>query len=126
MSVLTSEEKQSLDKMCQEMLYFPGIRFVGVINQMGVLLSGGFKYGIKPFADDKRRRSLFMQLVLEVNMRHELDDVLGPIKYIEAKRGKVRKITIPLNKRILVISAELNTDVEEITKTANEIFQGYT
>ena len=126
MSVLTSEEKQSLDKMCQEMLYFPGIRFVGVISQMGRLVAGGFKYGVKPLTNDESRRILFMQLVLEVNMRRELDDVLGPVKYISAKREKVRKITIPLNKRILVISAELNTDVEEITKNANEIFCGYT
>jgi hypothetical protein len=126
MSVLTSEEKQSLDETCQEMLHLPGIRFVGVISHIGELLSGGFKYGIKPLTDDIRRRCMFMQLVLEVNMRREYDDVFGPIKYIEVKRGKVRKITIPLNKRILVISAELNTDVEEITKTANEIFQDYT
>ncbi|MGI0056530.1 MAG: DUF6659 family protein [Nitrosarchaeum sp.] len=125
MAVLTCEEKQSMDQACQKMLHYPGIRFVGVINQMGNLVAGGFKYGVKPLTDDESRRILFMQLVLEVNMRHELDDVLGPVKYIEAKRGKVRKITIPLNKRILVISAELNTEGEEITKTANEIFQGY-
>ncbi len=126
MSVLTSEEKQSLNETCQEMLHIPGIRFVGVISQMGRLVAGGFKYGVKPLTNDESRRILFMQLVLEVNMRRELDDVLGPVKYIAAKRGKIRKITIPLNKRILVISAELNTDVEEITKTANEIFQDYT
>ena len=126
MSVLTFEEKQLLDEACQKMLSIPGIRFVGIVSQMGRLVSGGFKYGVKPLTDDEQRRILFMQLVLEVNMRRELDDVLGPVKYIAAKRGKVRKITIPLNKRILVISAELNTNVEEITKTANEIFQDYT
>ncbi len=126
MAAVTPEEKQSLNETCQEMLHIPGIRFVGVISQMGRLVAGGFKYGVKPLTNDESRRILFMQLVLEVNMRRELDDVLGPLKYIAAKRGKVRKITIPLNKRILVISAELNTDVEEITKTANEIFQDYT
>ena len=125
MSVLTSKEKQSLDETCQEMLHMPGIRFVGIVSQMGRLLAGGFKYGVKPLTNDESRRILFMQLVLEVNMRRELDDALGPVKYIAAKRGKVRKITIPLNKRILVISAELNTDVEKITKTANEIFHVY-
>ncbi len=126
MSFVTAEEKQSLEQTCQEMLHTQGIRFVGVINQMGRLVTGGFKYGVKPLTDDEQRCILFMQLVLEVSLRRELDDVLGPVKYITAKRAKVIKITIPLNKKILVISAELNTDVEEITKTANEIFQGYT
>lgn len=126
MSVLTSEEKQSLEQACQEMLHMPGIRFVGIINQMGHLMVGGFKYGVKPLTTDETRSILFMQLVLEVNMRSELDDVLGPIDYIAAKRGKVMKITIPLNKKILVISAELDTDVEEITKVAKEIFHEYT
>ena len=126
MSLVTAEEKQSLEQACQEMLHTQGIRFVGVINQMGRLVTGGFKYGVKPLTDDEQRRTLFVQLVLELSLRRELDDVLGPVKYIAAKRGKVIKITIPLNKKILVISAELNTDVEAITKTANEIFQGYT
>lgn len=123
MSLVTAEEKQSLEQACQEMLHTQGIRFVGVIDQMGRLVAGGFKYGVKPLTDDEQRRILFMQLVLEVNMRCELDDVLGPFKYIAAKRGKVVKITIPLNKKILVISAEPNTDVEEITNKALEIFK---
>ncbi len=123
MSFVTAEEKQSLEQACQEMLHTQGIRFVGVINQMGRLITGGFKYGVKPLTDDEQRRVLFVQLVLEVSMRRELDDVLGPVKYIAAKRGKVIKITIPLNKKILVISAESNTDAEEIANRALEIFK---
>ena len=90
---------------------------------MGRLITGGFKYGVKPLTNDEQRRILFMQLVLEVSMRRELDDVLGPVKYIAAKRGKVIKITIPLNKKILVISVESNTDAEEIANRALEIFK---
>ncbi len=105
------------------MLHMPGIRFVDVINKIGNLVAGGFKDGVKPLADDEQRRTLFMQLVLEVNMRCELDDVLGPFKYIAAKRGKVIKTTIPLNKKILVVSAESNTDAEEIANKALEIFK---
>ena len=123
MSFVTAEEKQSLEQACQEMLHVQGIRFVGIINQMGRLVTGGFKYGVKPLTNDEQRLILFMQLVLEVSMRRELDDVLGPVKYIAAKRGEVIKITIPLNKKILVISAEPNTDAEEIANKALEIFK---
>ena len=123
MSLVTAEEKQSFEHACQEMIHTQGIRFVGVINQMGQLVAGGFRYGVKPLTNDEQRRTLFMQLVLEVNMRCELDDVLGPFKYIAVKRGKVIKITIPLNKKILVISAEPNTDADEITNKALEIFK---
>ena len=123
MSLVTAEEKKSLEHACQEMIHTQGIRFVGVINQMGQLVAGGFRYGVKPLTNDEQRRTLFMQLVLEVNMRCELDDVLGPFKYIAVKRGKVIKITIPLNKKILVISAEPNTDADEITNKALEIFK---
>ena len=123
MSLVTADEKQSLKQACQEMLHTQGIRFVGVIDHMGQLVAGGFKYGVNPLTDDEQRRILFMQLVLEVNMRCELDDVLGPFKYIAVKRGKVIKITIPLNKKILVISAEPNTDADEITNKALEIFK---
>lgn len=123
MYLVTAEEKQSLEHACKEMLHAQGIRFVGVINQMGWLVTGGFRYGVKPLTDDEQRRILFMQLVLEVSMRRELDYVLGPVKYIAAKRGKVIKITIPLNKKILVISTEPNTDAEEIANRVLEIFK---
>jgi len=125
MAQLTVEEQQSLNQKCQEMLHYPGIRFVGVINQMGNQVAGGFRYGVKPFGTDEQRRILFMQLVLEVNMRSELNELLGPIKYIAARREKIKKITIPWGKKIIVITTDVNTDVEEISKKANEVFQGY-
>lgn len=121
--MIDAKEKKSLEQKCKKMLDFPGIRFVGVINQLGNLVAGGIKHGVKPYSNEQQRRVLFMQLVLEFNMRSELNEVLGPIRNIVVTRGKVKKITIPLGKKILVISTELNTDSEEATKKAHAIFK---
>ena len=115
--------KTTKKKKCQEMLQYPGIRFVGIINQLGNLVAGGSKHGVESYATEQQRRVLFMQLVLEYNMRSELNHVLGPIRNIVVTRGKVKKITIPLGKKILVISLEPDIDAEEVTNKANKIFE---
>jgi hypothetical protein len=119
----TSEEIEYLEKGCQKLLKEQKIRFVGVINKMGRLVAGGFKAGTKSFIDDKQSRILYMQMSLELTMRKEFDDTLGPIKWIASRRENVMMLSIPLRRHLLLISTDTKAKVGQISKKAIDIFK---
>ena len=106
MSQLTVKQSSELEKLCQTILNEPGIRFAGIISFLGRLVAGGFPSDVEPLESEEKRTMMFMQLVLEVNMRREYDKTLGPVEYLISKRGKVNMISIPFHDHLAVISAE--------------------
>jgi len=56
MTLLSSDNIKKLDVACKELSKEPKIRHVGVINNLGRLIAGGFKVVIsaEPDADDKK------------------------------------------------------------------------
>lgn len=123
MAQQTFSENKNLEETCQEILSFPDIRFCGIINQFGHLIAGGFKEGIKPLESDEKRRMSYMQMVLDINMRKEHNESLGPIEYSATKRGKVVMISIPLNDNVVLVSAEPKSDPHQITKIVTHLFK---
>ncbi|MCH7968906.1 MAG: hypothetical protein IH841_06660 [Thaumarchaeota archaeon] len=115
-----SEEYNLVLKNCKRLLQEDDIRFAGVINRMGKLIVGGFKKGIKPIVDDTERQRLYMEQALRVSMREEFDYCLGPVKYCASRREKAVMISVPFNKKILLVSAEPNVDID---KTATKIMK---
>jgi hypothetical protein len=68
-----TDETLSLEKICNEIMGVDSkIRFVGIINEMGRLLSGGIRPGIKPLIEESARQTLFMEVALRIRMRHEM------------------------------------------------------
>ena len=55
-----------------------------------------------------------MEHALELFVKKDLDDVLGPLDYMVSKRKKIKIVTIPMNNYIVLISAESNTKIESI------------
>ncbi len=119
-TIQKSEEYNLILKNCKRLLQEDDIRFAGVINRMGKLIVGGFKKGIKPIADDTERQRLYMEQALRVSMREEFDYCLGPVKYCASRRGKAVMISVPLNKKVLLVSAEPDVDID---KTATKIMK---
>ncbi|MFB5597599.1 MAG: DUF6659 family protein [Nitrosopumilaceae archaeon] len=123
MAQLTLKQNQTLEQACKKMLENEEIRFCGVINSLGHLVAGGFKEGVTPHESDGKRRMMYMQLILEVNMRREYNETLGPIEYISSKRGKVLMISVPIFDHLVLISADPNSDAQKIAQTVSSLFR---
>ena len=102
------------------------IRFAGIINEDGELISGGFKQGLMPLEDDEIKLKSFMEFVSKISLRKEYDDSLGPINYLAARRDKVVLISFPfpLSRILLLISAEPSVNIENLASKVIKIFGG--
>lgn len=117
---------QLYDEKCEQLLQENEIRFAGIINDQGSLISGGFKKGITPLEGDETKLKSFMEFVSKISIRKEFDQSLGPINYLAARRDKAVLISFPfpVSKIILLISAEPSVDIENIAKKVVDIFSG--
>ena len=126
MALLTSEEIQKLDVACESLVNEKQVRHVGVINELGRLVAGGFRQGAKPLLEDEKITMTYMQMQLDFKMRQELDDVLGKIDYVASRRTKQLIISVPINENLVLIIAEPDADDKEIIKKAEELFDEIT
>ena len=111
---------------CKDLLDCDEIRFAGIINEDGRLVSGGFKQGLAPLEADEEKLESFMKFVSKISLRKEYDDSLGPINYLAARRDKVVLISFPfpLSKILLLISAEPSVNIENLASKVIKIFGG--
>ena len=116
------EEYPSLDKGCNELLEDIEIRFAGVINKMGNLIVGGFKKDVKPFQNYTKQRMLYMQMVLEISMRREFDSDLGAVNYTASSRNNALMITIPIEDKIVLVSANPDASTKRIVNKIKNVF----
>lgn len=105
---------------CQSILELPEIRFAGFLDYMGNLISGGFREGVYPRKDEDERKKMFVEAVLRIRTRQDFDENLGPVKYAAARRKNVVTMTVPLEGKVLFISAEPDVDID---KTAAKILE---
>jgi hypothetical protein len=59
---------------------------------------------------------------LEIFLTKDLDESLGSIDSIITRRKKVTMITIPMDKFSILISAERDSNAEEIVEKASKLF----
>ena len=114
------------DNKCQKMLDEDEIRFAGIINEDGKLVSGGFKKEIIPLENDEAKLKSFMEFVSKVTIRREFDESLGPINYLAARRDKAVLVSFPfpVSRFVLLISANPSVDIEELATKVVDIFSG--
>ena len=98
--------QEMLESICSMILDFDdNIRFVGVINNQGKLLTGQKKRGIRTFTTPKDQEMLLMETALSVRMRKEHDSHLGSVKFTVSYGDKIM-MNFPLGDEILCVSAE--------------------
>lgn len=113
MSKQSFENTQDWKSTSKEILDLPEIRFIGVIDNMGNLIVGDYKKGITPIAEIDQYK-ICMEHALELFMKKDLDDTLGPLDYIVSKRKNMAIITVPVNNYLVLISTEPNAKIESI------------
>jgi hypothetical protein len=114
---------EGLEFLCQRLCRESKIRFCGIVNSLGRIITGGFIDGIQPIDNEGLRDMLYIQSTLELSMKGEFDDYLGSVNYIATYRDNVAIIIIPmLQKCHLLMSVERNADIEEIIKKVTNLF----
>ena len=107
---------------CEKILQIPGVRFAGLINNKGRIISGGLSDKVTPYEKDEEKRSvLFMEIALDLTMRKEFSNTLGDIHAIVSYRDKVNIITIPHNENFLLLSVEPELDSQKIINLVREL-----
>ena len=112
------------DERCNCLLGESEIRFAGIVDKNGKLISGGFKEGITPYENDETKLQSFFEFVSKASIRKELDESLGPINYLAARRDKAVLVSFPfpVTQILLLISAEPTVNIEILAKKVVEIF----
>ena len=67
-----------------------------------------------------------MEFVSKVSIRKEYDQTLVPINYLAARRDKavLMSFPLPVNKFVLLISANPSVDIEKLASKVVDIFSG--
>jgi hypothetical protein len=109
---------------CTQLLEEPEIRFSGIVNKDGKLITGGFKEGLTPYEDDETKLQSFFDFVSKASIRKEFDESLGPINYLAARRDKAVLVSFPfpVSQVLLLISAEPTVNIENLAKKVVDIF----
>ena len=115
-------ENKIFDQKCQSLLDEQGVRYFGVINNMGRQIAGGYKKTITPLVDEEEHK-ISLEHTLEILLTKDLDESLGSIDSIITRRKKVTMITIPMNEFSLLISTERDSNAEEIVEKASKLFR---
>ncbi len=104
------------NQTCESLLKEPEIRFAGIIDNMGNLVTGKFKEGVLPLEDEADRRKMYMELILRVSTRQEFDNSLGEVLYSASRRKKAVMMSFPINGKVLLVYAETFIDMESTAK----------
>jgi len=83
---------------------------------MGHLVAGGMKKGLTPLEDQEDLRKMYMELILRVTTRQEFDSTMGRVKYTASRREKVVMMSFPLEKKVLLVSAKPDVDIDKTAK----------
>jgi len=124
LSEISETSLQLYDQKCKTLLKEPEIRFAGIVSKDGQLVLGGFKDGLTPYENDETKLQAFFNFVSKASIRKDFDESLGPINYIAARRDKAVLVSFPfpISQILLLISAEPNTNIENLAKKVVEIF----
>ena len=106
-----------LEKYCNMLLKENDVRYVGIINNMGRHIAGGYRDKITPLVDEEEHK-IPLEHTMEIMLTKDLDGVLGSVEHIVTTRKKVSMITIPREKYSVLISVERKLDTGKILKKA--------
>lgn len=100
------------EDLCERVLNLNhNIRFVGIINNKGEVISGGFQEGVEPLLSDSDEQEMYVQSLSNMVIHQNYSQQLGPVKYSITEHQNIVLMTFPLGDRILCLStsSEANT-----------------
>jgi hypothetical protein len=97
------------------------IRFVGLANNLGTLLSSWYREGLTPFMTKEETQHYALQAVLRAAIREDFISKLGRLKHSIGTYDRLIRATVPViiedkhkDKFFLLLSFDVGTDVKAI------------
>lgn len=73
------------------------IRFVGIANRMGTLLTASYREGLKPLMNPEETKIYALQAVLRAEIRLDFQKNIGSLIYSVGKYEKIIRATMAVN-----------------------------
>ena len=99
------------------------IRFVGIVNNRGEVIEGGFKQGVEPLLNGNDEQQMYIQSLSNMTMLQNYSDRLGKVRYSITEHEKVTLMTFPLDDGILCLSASPNADINKIRNKVSKVIK---
>jgi hypothetical protein len=90
------------------------IRFVGIVNNRGEVIEGGFKQGVEPMLNGTDEQQMYIYSLSNLTMLQSYNDRLGMVHYSLTEHEKVILMTFPLGDGILCLSAMPKANMNKI------------
>jgi hypothetical protein len=91
-----------------------GIRFVGIVNNRGEVIEGGFKQGVEPLLNGTDEQQMYIHSLSNLTLLQSYSDRLGMVRYSLTEHEKVTLMTFPHGDGALCISAMSKANMDNI------------
>ena len=98
-----------------------GIRYAGIIDETGSLITGGMRHGIDSIVDQPSEELYLTHTALRKSMRERFDDTMGKARFVYVEREKLSLLTFYLDKKMLLITLEPNLESQNTIDLAEDI-----
>ncbi|HEX2473062.1 MAG TPA: DUF6659 family protein [Nitrososphaera sp.] len=99
------------------------IRFVGIVNNRGEVIEGGFKQGVEPLLNGTDEQQMYIHSLSNLTMLQSYSDRLGRVRYSLTEHEKVTLMTFPLEDGILCLSAMPKANMNKIRDKAMKVLK---
>ena len=91
------------------------IRFVGIVNNKGEVIEGGFQEGVEPLLEESEEQEMYVNSLSNMALFHNLSDRLGKVKYSLTEHQKIALMSFPLDNGILCLSVYVkDTNIDKL------------
>ena len=99
------------------------IRFVGIVNNRGEVIEGGFKHGVEPLLSGTDEQQMYIQSLSNLTMLQSYNDRLGMVRYSLTEHEKVTLMSFPHGDGILCISAMSKANMNNIRSKVMKVLK---
>ena len=112
-----------LSNLCDTIIKLDrNIRFVGIVNDKGEVIEGGFQDGVEPLLEGSDEQEMYTNSLTNMALLKNYGDRLGKVKYSLTEHQKIAMMTFPLDNGILCLSVySKDTNVDKLKNTILDI-----
>jgi hypothetical protein len=89
--------KQNLSVICKQIQQLDNsIRFVGIANNLGNLITTAYRNGLTPLMDEQETSHYAIQAVLRAATREDFESKIGRLEYSIGKYERLIRATVPI------------------------------
>jgi hypothetical protein len=99
------------------------IRFVGIVNNKGEVIEGGFKERVEPLLNESDEQQMYIQSLSNLMALQSYNQKLGKVLYNLTEHEKVTLITFPFGDGILCVSVTPKADVNKMRDNVMKVLK---